>query len=608
VPAGFVVLLALTVACGPSEPGSSPEELRAQPPLEAEVDGHTSVLAGAGEVAAVTSRLPRDARYVDPDGDDGSAGTASSPWRTVGHAVAAAPDGATVVLREGTYRESVELTRAGLTLRAFPGETVWMDGTEEVEQPARPRDGAWMVERWDGHEAERLDPGSHLLAPDRPEAGWPDMVFLDGRPLREVAERPSLGPGDFWVDVAAQRLWLGEDPGKAVLEATTRGWGLYLNGADDTTLIGIGFRRFATPARLIAPLRVHADDVVVHDVVAEDNAYAGISVIGDDNLVQQVTVQRNGQLGVQARHADRLVLRRSVLTGNNVAGFETSQQAGGTKITASRDVTVVDDVVEENEGPGIWLDQSVLGAVVARNLITDNARSGVEVELSAEVVVAGNLVARNGRHGLYVLESSDVVAANNHLVGNAGRDVWVVEGSRSSDDPESSDHDERHLPPPESLSFDVEAIRILGNVVGDLPGHRAEALVGVEDAARVRSAHDMDIEIDHNAYWRAPGAEPFSTWADYPSDVVISDDLDQHRDATGTDGGSQQSAETTNPWVEEDGDSLHASGDEQLATGGEGAGDVVDDLLDLDGARTIGLPEDLALPIDARAVRGDSGS
>jgi hypothetical protein len=464
-----------------------------------------------------------------------------------------------------------------------------------------------VVEQWNGHEAERLDPGSHLLAPGRPQAGWPDMVFVDGRPLREVAERSSLEPGSFWVDVAGSRLWLGEDPGDAPVEATARGWGLYLNGANDTTLIGIGFRRFATPARLIAPLRIHADDVVVHSVVAQDNAYAGISVMGSDDLLQQVTVRRNGQLGVQARHADRLVLRRSVLAENNAAGFEASQQAGGTKITASREVTVVDDVVVENQGPGIWLDQSVVGATIARNTVTANARSGVEVELSAEVVVAGNLVARNGRNGLYVLESSEVVAANNHLVGNDGRNAWIVEGSRSSEDPSSPDHDERHPAPPGSLSFDVESVHVVDNVVGDLSGHHSEALIGVEDAARVRSADDMGIEIDHNAYWRAPDAGPFSTWADYPSEVEVLDDLDQHRSATGTDRSSRQATGLTNPWIVEAGDSLHPSGDERLASAGDAAGASVDDLLGLDGAQPIGLPVDLALPIAARAVRGGHG-
>lgn len=599
--AGVVTAALLCSACGTHSEAVSAAELRTQVPRTTIVDDRPRVLAGARDETVQGLVVPDDSRFVAPDGDDGATGSASAPWRTLGHAVEAAPDGASLVLRAGVYRESVELTRPGLTLMAFPGESVWMDGSDPVEQPVRRERDAWVIEHWDGHEPERLDPGSHLLRDDRPEAGWPDLVFVDGRPLREVADRADLGPGTFWVEVDARRLWLGEDPGSAVIDASQRGWGLYLHGADRTTLAGIGFRRFATPARLIAPLRVHADDVVVHDVRVEDNAYAGVSVMGSDNLLQQVTARRNGQLGVQARHADRLVLRRSLLVGNNIEGFDASQQAGGAKITASREVSITDAVAADNLGTGIWLDQSVVGATVARNVVARNAGSGVELELSSEIVVAGNLVATNDRNGLYVLESSEVLAAHNHVVGNLGRGVWIVEGSRSSDDASSQDHDERH-PPPESLSFDVEGVRILDNVIGDLPGHNAKALLGVEDAAGARSADAMGLEVDHNAYWRAAGAPIFSTWADHPSGVVVSGDLAQHRAATRADLHSRQSTHATNPWVQGDGDAPRpAAGGPQIPTASD-TGEVIDDLLELTDSSPVGVPVDLALPVAARGA------
>jgi general secretion pathway protein E/type IV pilus assembly protein PilB len=53
--------------------------------------------------------------------------------------------------------------------------------------------------------------------------------------------------------------------------------------------------------------------------------------------------------------------------------------------------------VSGNAGPGIWLDQSVVGATVARNVVADNEGSGVELELSSEIVVAGNVVAVIGQ-------------------------------------------------------------------------------------------------------------------------------------------------------------------------------------------------------------------
>ena len=59
--------------------------------------------------------------YVDPSGDDSNPGTSSEPFQTIGRAVQAAQSGETIIVRAGTYNESVELLRDNVTIRCEDG-------------------------------------------------------------------------------------------------------------------------------------------------------------------------------------------------------------------------------------------------------------------------------------------------------------------------------------------------------------------------------------------------------------------------------------------------------------------------------------------------------
>ncbi len=65
--------------------------------------------------------------YVSPSGDDANPGTAAAPWRTLQKASDAAPAGAIVYARSGTYA-SFAVTRHDLTFAGYPGETVTVPG------------------------------------------------------------------------------------------------------------------------------------------------------------------------------------------------------------------------------------------------------------------------------------------------------------------------------------------------------------------------------------------------------------------------------------------------------------------------------------------------
>lgn len=84
------------------------------------------------------------AYYVDArHGDDAAQGTEAAPWKSVNHSLAKLKPGDTLLLRGGTYYESVTCTVQGtqqspITIRAYPNELAILDGgyREFYEKPA----------------------------------------------------------------------------------------------------------------------------------------------------------------------------------------------------------------------------------------------------------------------------------------------------------------------------------------------------------------------------------------------------------------------------------------------------------------------------------------
>lgn len=66
-------------------------------------------------------------RWVSAEGSDDAQGSASRPWRTLSHAVQAAPADAVIYVRDGTY-QPFTVTRKGLTISGAPGDRPTIQG------------------------------------------------------------------------------------------------------------------------------------------------------------------------------------------------------------------------------------------------------------------------------------------------------------------------------------------------------------------------------------------------------------------------------------------------------------------------------------------------
>src|SRR5208282_5153649 len=90
--------------------------------------------------------------HVAKIGANANAGTAESPYLTIGRAAEAAQPGDTVIVHRGTYREWVKPLRGGrdensrITYRAASGEDVLIKGSERITSWGDQGGGIWMVD------------------------------------------------------------------------------------------------------------------------------------------------------------------------------------------------------------------------------------------------------------------------------------------------------------------------------------------------------------------------------------------------------------------------------------------------------------------------------
>ena len=150
----------------------------------------TGTYSANGTVGIVDTNypIPAGAHFVATTGNDSSSGSQTSPWRTIGHAVAASSSGSTIVIYGGTYREgAINLDGKQLTLQPYPHEQVWLNGSLVVSNWVA-SGSVWVSSGWNYQFA--VDTPSEAINPAYPLAGHRDMVFIDGMPLTLVGSAP----------------------------------------------------------------------------------------------------------------------------------------------------------------------------------------------------------------------------------------------------------------------------------------------------------------------------------------------------------------------------------------------------------------------------------
>ncbi|MFE4950636.1 right-handed parallel beta-helix repeat-containing protein [Leifsonia sp. NPDC056665] len=519
-------------------PSSTPTSTPTTPPTSTPAPGPsgdpaidtsgTRFATGAAAIGSTSYAVPAGAIVVSPGG-------------SVQNAINAAPNGGTVVLRAGSYHESLTIPGGKkLTIQSYPKEAVYLDGSSVVSNWAQ-SGSTWRATGWnhvfdasptftrgakDGTSA-----GWQWINPAYPMASHPDQLWVGGTAMKQVASASQVTAGTFSYDTAAKTLVLGTNPAGKEVRASDLQKAITV-GAPGFTLKGIGVRRYAPSVPDMGAVTSYQGGATFENDSFSDMATTGVALGGSGNTLRNVTVARDGLLGVQANNADNLTLDGVLAADDNAEHFNTSPVSGGVKITRSRNITVVNSAFLHNQSHGLWFDESTYNMNVAHNDSLGNQGNGIVVEISATAKIADNVVSGNASDGLKLNNISNAQVWNNTLTNNTGRNLDITQDARRGNRASDAGHDPRQAFPDPTMTWITGPDTIRNNIIS---GGSGNCLLCVEDYAHILSGSQMGIDADYNLYSRPSASAPswFAIWSTGAGNPGVYTSLSAFTSATG---------------------------------------------------------------------------
>lgn len=349
------------------------------------------------EVAVYPTALPdnRILAHYQAGGDQCQSPTADvtvAPGQDIQQAVDANPPGTTFLLGAGVHRLATVAPKAGNTfsgaLSADCTRLTTLNGARLLTSFTA-SGGVWFAT---GQDQEGQVHGD--CEPDWPRCNRPEDLFLDDQPLRHVSSLAEVGPGRWFFDYAADRVYLGDDPaGHRVEIGTARV--AFSPSADNVTIRGLVVEKYAIPPQMgaigdqypAAGWRVENNEVRL-------NHGAGVN-LSTSGVARDNHVHHNGQKGIGATGAGVLV-ESNEIAYNNYAHIASGWEAGGTKFALTTGLVVRSNCVHDNRGPGLWTDIDNVNTLYENNIVFGNYEEGIFHEISYDVEIRGNRVGRNG--------------------------------------------------------------------------------------------------------------------------------------------------------------------------------------------------------------------
>jgi parallel beta-helix repeat protein len=353
--------------------------------------------------------------------------------------VDAYPEGTTFALGAGTFREQTVHPKNGDT---FTGQAGTILSGARVLTGWQQSGSTW----WVGGQTQNQGLYGECQAA-HPMCGQSEELFVDGVRLEPVSQASGVAPGRWYFDHGANRIVIGDNPSGRLLETsvTTRAFG---GLANNVTITGMTIEHYATPNQngviQAGPRPGGIPDGgtgwLLQDLVIRRNHGVGVAM-GNTTTVRRVHANENGNLGIVGTSASGGLVEDTEIAGNNTSGVESGWSAGGAKWAGDyNDLTVENTTARDNDGPGLWVDESCARARFIGNAVLDNTTAGIAVEISYGALVSGNTVRGNGLavppgwlwgSGIQIADSPDVEVVGNTVTGNRNA-IAGVQQSRGS--------------------------------------------------------------------------------------------------------------------------------------------------------------------------------
>lgn len=491
---------------------------------------------------------------------DRNSGTANQPLLTIDAAAQKAQPGDIVLVHEGIYRERVSPLHSGqpdknIIYEAAPGESVFVKGSDIWThwQPVAEKPGVFTAEIA-GHVPVDV-PNPFLIgisvAPDdqnivaRPSSERDHLpktlgqIFFNGRPMVEADSEPTVYVQEnSWIVTADGRQLLAhfsENPtnlSNFLIEVSIRNriFAPHIRGLNYIQVKGFTFEHCANQGPfpqggevstrsgaywIIEGNTIRFAKMVGLDIGSETFNPKNLKDTDDDqkvrmegghNLIEGNTVTDNGLLGIEGWHHNSVIIRNNIVERNNALGFSSEdakwEEWGGIKLHGTN-ALIEGNLVRDNDGYGIWIDNDYTDSHITRNVVVNNRMAGIFLELGdGRCLIDNNIVALTqprgetyGGIGIYAHDSSGLIICHNLIMENA--DCGVLLRTVSN----------RVFPPPwepNSRPVRTSNSRVLNNIIWNnsgpaisLPYPNDRASNNVSDYNLVGGSHFQSTDPEH---------------------------------------------------------------------------------------------------------------
>jgi hypothetical protein len=247
-----------------------------------------------------------------------------------------------------------------------------------------------------GGQTQRLPQpfGTDIMIPGYESDLDPEEVFVNGETrLKRVGALSELGPGRWFFDYAAGRIYLHDDLASfSLIETSAASAAFGGSGIQKVWLENLVIEKYGNPPNHGAVGSLGSTDSrFTYDwtcryLTVRYNHGDGIDT-GPGTTIEHCRLHDNGQFGVGGSGVDersywsspstaykgKVTFRNNEVFRNGVLGYQRGWGAGGSKFAVQTAGTLVENCwFHDNYGPGIWFDVDNRDTEIRSNLVENN--------------------------------------------------------------------------------------------------------------------------------------------------------------------------------------------------------------------------------------------
>jgi Right handed beta helix region len=217
----------------------------------------------------------------------------------------------------------------------------------------------------------------------------------------------------------------------------------YGQGHSGITISGIVFQNYSPALNSIGVL---GTDQSSSNWVVKNNEFKSINIgqtifCGSDMLIRNNYIHNNYWQGVAGYQVNACTVDHNEVDQNNQANNSPvgpTAAGSGMKFFQTTNTHVTSNLINANNGVGVWFDTDNTGSMISNNIISNNTFTGIMDEISCGDAISNNTITGNGLieggfivGGIYVSTSANVQIFNN-LMSNNLNGVGAYEENRGS--------------------------------------------------------------------------------------------------------------------------------------------------------------------------------